>query len=199
VLDWVKRAQNCRLTGSALTIRVAIARFRIIRARFNKRSTRAFPKADHLSNIRNTSPPDSNIDEVSCFCLEAAASPNGELSMKTPSLWMIAATCFIAPASVAHARSAYDGSWDLVFVTQSGSCDPTYNFTVNVSNGVVTHPNLVRFKGYVAKSGSVRASVTVQDKFASGTGRFIGTSGRGKWSGRAGSARCTGYWTAQRN
>jgi hypothetical protein len=92
--------------------------------------------------------------------------------MKTPSLWMIAAACFIAPASVAHARSAYDGSWDLAFVTQKGTCDPTYNFTVNISDGVVTHPNLVKFKGYVAKSGSVRASVTVQDKFASGTGRF---------------------------
>jgi hypothetical protein len=119
--------------------------------------------------------------------------------MKTLSLWMIAAACFIAPASVARASSAYDGSWDLAFVTQSGSCDPTYNFTVNVSDGIVSHPNLVRFKGYVTKSGSVRASVTVQDKFASGTGRFIGTSGRGKWSGREGSARCSGYWTAQRN
>ena len=41
--------------------------------------------------------------------------------MKTPSLWMIAAACFIAPASVAHARSAYDGSWDLVFMTQKGN------------------------------------------------------------------------------
>jgi hypothetical protein len=119
--------------------------------------------------------------------------------MKTPSLWMISAACFIASASVAHARSAFDGSWDLIFVTQSGSCDPTYNFTVNVSDGIVTHPNLVRFKGYVAKSGSVHASVTVQDKIASGSGRFVGASGRGKWSGRAGSARCLGYWTAQRN
>ena len=119
--------------------------------------------------------------------------------MRTASLWMIAAVCFVAPASVAHARSAYDGSWDLVFVTQSGACDPSYNFTVNVSDGVVTHPNLVRFKGYVARSGSVRASVTVQDKFASGTGRLFATTGRGKWSGSAGSARCTGYWTAQRN
>jgi hypothetical protein len=119
--------------------------------------------------------------------------------MKTPSLWMIVAACFIAPASVASARSAYDGSWDLVFVTQTGACDPSYNFTVNVSDGVVTHPNLVRFRGYVAKSGSVRASVTVQDKFASGTGRLFGTSGRGRWSGRAGGERCSGYWTAQRN
>ena len=119
--------------------------------------------------------------------------------MKTPSLWMFAAACLIAPASVAHARSAYDGSWDLAFVTQNGSCDPSYNFTVNISDGIVSHPNLVKFKGYVAKSGSVRASVTVQDKFASGTGRLSGTSGRGRWSGYAGSARCTGYWTAQHN
>src|ERR1700681_14216 len=103
--------------------------------------------------------------------------------MKTPSLWMIAAACFIAPASMAHAHSAYDGSWDLVFVTQRGACDPSYNFTVNVSDGIVSHPNLVRFKGYVAKSGSVRASVTVQDKFAAGTGRLFGNLGRGRWDG----------------
>ena len=119
--------------------------------------------------------------------------------MKTPSLWMIAAACLIAPASVAHAHSAYDGSWDLAFVTQNGVCDPSYNFTVNVSDGIVTHPNLVKFKGYVAKSGSVHASVTVHDKFASGTGRLSGATGGGKWSGYAGSARCSGYWTAQRN
>jgi hypothetical protein len=118
--------------------------------------------------------------------------------MKTLSHWMIAAGCFMALASAAHARSAYDGSWDLAFVMQKGACDPSYNFTVNVSDGIVTHPNLVKFKGYVKKSGSVRASVTVHDKFASGTGRLFGTSGRGRWSGRGGSAQCSGYWTAQR-
>ncbi len=119
--------------------------------------------------------------------------------MKTPSLWMIGAVCFVASASLAQARSAYDGSWDLVFVTQTGACDPAYNFTVNISDGVVTHPNLVKFKGYVARSGSVRASVTVHDKFASGTGRLSGSSGRGRWSGSAAGTRCSGYWTAQRN
>jgi hypothetical protein len=119
--------------------------------------------------------------------------------MKTASLWMVAAVCLVVSASATHARSAYDGSWDLAFVTQSGACDPSYNFTVNINDGIVTHPNLVRFKGYVANSGAVRASVTVQDKFASGTGKLFGTSGRGKWSGRAGNSRCAGYWTAQRN
>jgi hypothetical protein len=119
--------------------------------------------------------------------------------MKTTSLSMIAAACFIASSSVAHARSTYDGSWDLVFVTQRGACDPSYNFTVNISDGIVTHPNLVKFRGYVARSGSVRASVTVHEKFASGTGRLTGTSGGGRWSGHTGSEQCSGYWTAQRN
>ena len=119
--------------------------------------------------------------------------------MKTPSCWMITAVCLIAPISVARAHSAYDGSWDLVFVTQRGACDPSYNLTVNISDGLVTHPNLVKFKGYVARSGSVHASVTVHEKFASGTGRLLGASGRGRWSGYSGSVRCSGYWTAQRN
>jgi hypothetical protein len=120
--------------------------------------------------------------------------------MKKLLLGATAAACLATLTSLAQARSAYDGSWDLVFVTQRGACDPTYNFSVNITNGIVTHPNLVRFRGYVAASGAVRASVTVQDKFASGSGRLLTSSGRGTWIGRSGSgARCSGYWTAQRN
>ena len=119
--------------------------------------------------------------------------------MKKLLIYATAASCLVAFASAAQARSAYDGSWDLRFVTQRGACDPTYDFSVNINNGVVTHPNLVRFRGNVARSGSVRASVTVQDKYAAGSGRLSGNSGRGTWSGYSGSARCSGYWTAQRN
>ena len=119
--------------------------------------------------------------------------------MKKLSLCVTATFFFVALASAAQARSAYDGAWDLAFVTQRGACDPAYNFTVNISDGVVSHPNLVRFRGYVARSGAVRASVTVQDKYAAGSGRLFATSGRGTWSGYAGTGRCSGYWTAQRN
>jgi hypothetical protein len=119
--------------------------------------------------------------------------------MKKLLLSVTAIVGLTALAHTANAGSAYDGSWDLAFVTQRGACDPSYDFTVNISNGVVTHFNLVRFKGYVAKSGAVRASVTVQDKYASGSGRLSGTSGRGTWRGYAGNARCSGCWTAQRN
>jgi hypothetical protein len=90
--------------------------------------------------------------------------------MKRLLRYAIAASCLVAFVSVAQARSPYDGSWDLLFVTQRGACDPTLNFSVNITDGAVTHPNLVRFRGYVVRSGTVRASVTVPDKYASGAG-----------------------------
>jgi len=121
------------------------------------------------------------------------------MMIKNPLLCVTAAVSLVALTSVAQARSAYDGSWDLLFVTQRGACDPTYNFSVNITDGVVTHPNLVKFRGHVANSGAVHASVTVPDKYASGSGRLSRNSGRGTWSGYSGSARCSGYWTAQRN
>lgn len=103
------------------------------------------------------------------------------------------------PIAAATAGSAYDGAWSLNFVTQRGACDPTYNFDVNISNGLVSHPNLVRLRGRVTAGGLVRASVIVQDKYAAGSGRLTNNSGRGTWSGREGDERCSGYWTAQRN
>lgn len=114
------------------------------------------------------------------------------------SLLIATTSCLIGLAPAAHARSAYDGAWDLAFVTQKGTCDSSYSFTVDVTNGIISHPNLVRFRGYVANSGSVRASVTVQDKYASGAGKLSASAGRGTWSGHSGMERCSGYWTAQR-
>lgn len=118
--------------------------------------------------------------------------------MKRFPLALATASMYLLFAVSAEARSAYDGSWNLVFVTQYGPCDPTYDFSVNISNGIVTQPNLVKFRGYVARSGAVRASVTVHEKYAAGSGRLVGASGHGTWSGHSGTARCAGYWTAQR-
>lgn len=103
------------------------------------------------------------------------------------------------PAAAAPGRSAYDGAWSLTFVTQRGACDPSYNFDVNIADGMVSHPNLVKFRGEVSSDGRVHASVTIQDKFAAGSGRLTGAIGRGTWSGREGAERCSGYWTAHRS
>ena len=94
---------------------------------------------------------------------------------------------------------AFDGAWHLTFETRAGSCDANYEFDVNILNGNITHPNLVRFNGRVSPSGAVRAAVTVQDKHAAGTGRLQLASGTGSWSGHSGAARCSGVWTAHKS
>jgi len=99
----------------------------------------------------------------------------------------------------AWAGARFDGTWNLVFATQRGDCDPTYNFMVDVVNGNITHPNILTFRGRVAPSGAVVASVRVGQRYASGSGRLSGVSGRGVWSGRSGETRCAGTWAAQRN
>ena len=112
--------------------------------------------------------------------------------------WFVALLSFVAPVAAGAGGMAYDGAWSLSFVPQKGACGSTYEFNVNVSNGIVTHPNLVRFTGKVTVGGLVRASVAVQDKFAAGSGRLKRNSGRGTWTGWEASSRCSGYWIAQR-
>jgi hypothetical protein len=101
-------------------------------------------------------------------------------------------------AAAAEARSSYDGQWNITFVTQSGDCNPTYNYPINIENGVITSPGVGTFRGNVTSSGAVRASVTVQEKHASGTGKLTGVRGRGTWIGWSEGQRCAGSWTAQR-
>jgi len=100
-------------------------------------------------------------------------------------------------AGIASAGTPYDGRWSLSIVTQKGACD-TYNFPVNIENGMVSFPGLVRASGRVASGGSVRVNVAAGDKSAAGSGKLSQGSGSGRWSGKSGDARCSGTWTAQR-
>ena len=81
--------------------------------------------------------------------------------MKALTLSALVLVCCVASSHAATSSAAFNGSWNLAFVTQSGTCDPTYNFTVAVVNGNVSHPNILTFRGRVAPSGAVRASVRV--------------------------------------
>jgi hypothetical protein len=103
-----------------------------------------------------------------------------------------------ATASAAHAQSIYDGRWSLSIVTTRGACS-TYNFPVDIANGHVSFPGLVRANGHVTPKGSVSVFVAAGEKSASGSGHLTVGSGSGRWSGRAGNDRCSGTWTAQRS
>ena len=125
----------------------------------------------------------------------------GDMIMVNPLLCVTAAVSLVALTSVAQARSAYDGSVGaLLFVTQRGACDPTYNF-------LRQHH---RWNRHPSKSGEVQRLCGAlgcrscfgnrsRSKYAAGSGRLSSNSGGGRWSGYSGNARCSGYWTAQRN
>jgi hypothetical protein len=101
-------------------------------------------------------------------------------------------------ASIAAAGTIYDGQWNLTITTERGTCEASYHFVVDINNGIVSHPNLVKLHGRVAKGGSVQVSVSAAGKTAAGAGRMSRSSGRGRWTGHSGQDRCSGSWAAQR-
>ena len=121
------------------------------------------------------------------------------LSVRFAALYAVAMIFCGAPTGALAASHRFDGSWNLLFVSRYGDCDPRYNFTVNIHRGIITHPNLVRFRGRVGRNGATHASVRVGSKYASGSGRLSAVSGRGNWVGHSGTARCAGNWSASRN
>jgi hypothetical protein len=96
------------------------------------------------------------------------------------------------------AATAYDGSWSLSVVTQSGDCAPSYYFQLQIINGVVNYQGPARVHGRVSSGGAVSVSVSTEAQQATGTGKLSGNSGRGRWSGRSSTERCSGSWTAHR-
>jgi hypothetical protein len=112
---------------------------------------------------------------------------------------IVAVAVMGAATEVAVAATPFDGAWSLTFFTRRGQCEPSYNFDIYIRNGNLIHPNLVRFKGRVARNGAVRATVAVEDKYASGSGRLTMRAGRGSWAGYAGGSRCAGTWVATRS
>ena len=110
----------------------------------------------------------------------------------------LAAVFALAMADVAAATTRYDGSWSLTINTLRGACDASYYFSVTIYNGVVSHANLVKFRGRVSSNGAVRVSVSAAGRTAVGSGRLTQSAGGGRWSGSSGSERCSGSWTAQR-
>lgn len=53
-------------------------------------------------------------------------------------LWTAAAlACLSAPAAAAQ---PYDGTWNVAIQTKAGSCDPTANYAVTVTEGKVSGP-----------------------------------------------------------
>jgi hypothetical protein len=107
----------------------------------------------------------------------------------------------IAPtAGAASARGIYDGAWSVLIVTRSGSCDPSYRYGVQITDGMVTYDGggPISMQGRVTPKGAVRVIVTAGSQWADGSGKLTRNQGGGVWKGQGMSSACAGTWQAER-
>ena len=105
-----------------------------------------------------------------------------------------------ATTSTASARNIYDGAWSVLIVTRSGSCDPTYRYGVQISDGMVTYDGggPITMQGRVTPKGAVRVILQAGSQWADGSGKLTRNQGGGVWKGQGASSTCAGVWQAER-
>jgi hypothetical protein len=113
---------------------------------------------------------------------------------------ILALTASAATTGAAFARSAYDGAWSVLIVTRSGSCDPTYRYGLQISDGNVIYDGggPITMQGRVTPKGAVRVIVQGGGQWADGSGRLTRNQGSGMWRGQGASSACAGVWQAER-
>ncbi|WP_457092964.1 hypothetical protein [Microvirga sp. P5_D2] len=110
---------------------------------------------------------------------------------------LVLATLAIPPA---HAQTRqFDGTWSVEVVTEQGSCDRAYRYSVIVQNGQARYggPENFDINGQVRSNGSVAASISRGQDRANVSGRLSGATGRGSWT-TSGGRTCSGYWNAEK-
>src|SRR5260370_38006893 len=93
---------------------------------------------------------------------------------------------------------AYDGVWNVVFATQAGNCSATNRAPFAVSGRRVSSAGGGKVTGGISRRGAVSVRISVGLSVASGSGRLVGNSGAGRWSGIILSDRCSGTLHAGR-
>jgi hypothetical protein len=94
----------------------------------------------------------------------------------------------------------FNGTWSVLIVTQAGTCDRAYRYSVQIVQGSVRYggETPVTLTGGVDPGGRVAVSLSFGQASAGGSGRLSGDEGSGTWSGHTANARCSGYWEAER-
>lgn len=106
-----------------------------------------------------------------------------------------------ASATSPHATgNAFDGIWHVLIQTESGGCDRTYRYAMQIHNGTLVGDlgASVNLSGHVSSTGAVRVSVSSGGQEANGEGRLTGASGSGYWRGEGSAGSCAGIWHASR-
>jgi type 1 fimbria pilin len=93
----------------------------------------------------------------------------------------------------AFAQQPYDGVWNVTILTKTGSCDPTTNSTLTVTDGKISAAG-ANVSGSIGHEGLVKVSING----AYANGQVSGKTGSGKWNGASAGIPCSGRWEASR-
>ncbi len=111
----------------------------------------------------------------------------------------LAAEPCAAAATPAKSIRAYDGTWNVIFATQAGNCSSTNSAPFTVSSGRLSSAGGGKVTGGINPAGVVSVRISVGLSVANGSGRLVGNSGAGRWSGIISGDRCSGTWQATRS
>jgi hypothetical protein len=101
-------------------------------------------------------------------------------------------------AGFVGAGGTYDGTWNVIFSTRAGNCSATNSAPFAVSGSRVSSAGGGKVTGGISRGGVVSVRISVGLSVANGTGRLVGNSGTGRWSGIISGDRCSGSWQAAR-
>jgi hypothetical protein len=102
-------------------------------------------------------------------------------------------------APAAFARGPYDGTWSVLIVTDSGTCDRGYRYALRIADGKISYDDpSFNVSGHVDARGNVDVGVRYGSQYANGSGQLSGDYGDGHWSGRSPTSQCSGHWEAER-
>jgi hypothetical protein len=101
----------------------------------------------------------------------------------------MAVICIVAPA---FAQMPYDGLWNVTVLTKTGSCQPSVQYPLTVTDGKVS--GAADVSGSIGREGFVKVSI----RGAYANGQLTGNGGSGKWNGASGGIACSGRWEASR-
>ena len=83
-----------------------------------------------------------------------------------PPFWPLAAP----GAAGAGLGGGYDGLWNVLIITQAGSCDPAYSYPFRVSGGRISSAGAANVSGSVGRGGGVMVRISAGGSVASGSG-----------------------------
>lgn len=96
----------------------------------------------------------------------------------------------------ARDATAFDGPRSVVIQSDSGPCEGSFRYGVEIVDGAVTYQGTPYSR--VMPNGTVRVRLSMGDQHAEGVGRLSRGAGSGVWRGVGQSGMCTGRWFAQR-